>query len=157
MENIFFFTFLLIYKKINKKTFSKAFSPFAMRLEIKLRCIPFPLIILETFLQIDWSPPVVQYIDWTWFGKANTCVYKVPNLKVHVRAKTKPWGSKELSVELRDKIVSRHRSGDGYQQMSSALKVHKNTMASIILKWKKFGTTNLFLELSNRGRRALVR
>ena len=37
--------------------------------------------------------------------------------------------------------------------MYAALKVPKNTVASIILKWKKFGTT----KLSNRGRRALVR
>jgi transposase len=45
--------------------------------------------------------------------------------------------SKELSVELRDRIVSRHRSGEGYQKMATALKVHKNTVASIILKWKR--------------------
>ena len=44
--------------------------------------------------------------------------------------------------------------------MSAALKVPKNIVASIILKWKKFG---LFLKLtaqanlSNRGIRALVR
>ena len=49
--------------------------------------------------------------------------------------------SKELSVELRDRIVSGHRSGEGYKKMSSALKVPKNIVASIILKWKKFGTT----------------
>ena len=48
--------------------------------------------------------------------------------------------SKELSVELRDRIVSRLRSGEGYQNISAALKVPKNTVASIILKWKKFGT-----------------
>ena len=39
-------------------------------------------------------------------------------------------------------IVSRHRSGEEYQKVSAALKVPKNTVASIILKWKKFGTTN---------------
>jgi hypothetical protein len=49
--------------------------------------------------------------------------------------------SKELSVELRDSIVLRHRSGEGYQKMSASLKVSKNTVASIILKWKKLGTT----------------
>ncbi|KAM9491924.1 uncharacterized protein ACWYII_003991 isoform 1-T1 [Salvelinus alpinus] len=49
--------------------------------------------------------------------------------------------SKELSVELRDRIVLRHRSGEGYQRIAAALKVPKNTVASIILKWKKFGTT----------------
>jgi hypothetical protein len=70
--------------------------------------------------------------------------------------------SKELSVELRDRIVSRHRSGEGYQ-MSAALKVPKNTVAAISLKWKKFGTTKTPpragrpAKLSNWGRRALVR
>jgi transposase len=43
------------------------------------------------------------------------------------------------------------------------LKVPNNTVASIILKWKKFGTTKTLpraghpAKLSNRGRRALVR
>ena len=47
--------------------------------------------------------------------------------------------------------------------MSVALKVPKNTVASIILKWKKFGNTKSLpragspAKLSNRGRRALVR
>ena len=71
--------------------------------------------------------------------------------------------SKELSVELRDRIVTRHRSEEGYQKMSAALKIPKNTVASIILKWKKFGTTKTLpgagcpAKLSNRGRRAWVR
>ena len=68
---------------------------------------------------------------------------------------------KELSLELRDRIVSRHRSGEGYQQMSAALKVLKNTVASIILKWKKCTSKTLPragrpAKLSNRGRWALV-
>jgi transposase len=72
--------------------------------------------------------------------------------------------SKELSVELRDRIMLRHRSGEGYQlKISAALKVPKNTVASIILKWKKFGITKTLpragrpAKLSNRVRRALVR
>jgi hypothetical protein len=53
--------------------------------------------------------------------------------------------------------VSRHKSGEGYQNISASLKVPKNTVVSIILKWKKFGNTNGRLaKLSNRGR-ALVR
>jgi hypothetical protein len=39
--------------------------------------------------------------------------------------------SKELSVELGDKIVLRHRSEEGSQNISAALKVPKNTVASI--------------------------
>jgi hypothetical protein len=69
--------------------------------------------------------------------------------------------SKDLSVELRDRIVSGHRSGDWYQNISAALNVPKNTEASVILQWKKFGTTKTLpravhlAKLSNRGRRAL--
>uniref|UniRef100_A0AAQ4NUB9 Transposase Tc1-like domain-containing protein n=1 Tax=Gasterosteus aculeatus aculeatus TaxID=481459 RepID=A0AAQ4NUB9_GASAC len=71
--------------------------------------------------------------------------------------------SKELSVDLRDRIVSRHRSGEGYRKISAALKVPMSTVASIIRKWKKFGTTRTLprvghpAKLSDRGRRALVR
>uniref|UniRef100_A0AAR2JP33 Transposase Tc1-like domain-containing protein n=4 Tax=Pygocentrus nattereri TaxID=42514 RepID=A0AAR2JP33_PYGNA len=71
--------------------------------------------------------------------------------------------SKELSVDLRDKIVSRHKSGEGYRKITAALKVPMSTVASIIRKWKKFGTTRTLpragrpSKLSDRGRRALVR
>jgi hypothetical protein len=56
-----------------------------------------------------------------------------------------------LYIELREDCVE------------AALKVPKNTVASIILKWKKFGTTKSLpragrlAKLSNRERRALVR
>jgi transposase len=71
--------------------------------------------------------------------------------------------SYELSIELRDRIGSRHRFGEGYQKVSAALKLPKNTEASIILKWNKFGATNTLpraghpAKLRNRGRRALLR
>ncbi|KAG2459959.1 TC1A transposase, partial [Polypterus senegalus] len=71
--------------------------------------------------------------------------------------------SKELPEELRDRIVARHRSGQGYKKISAAFKVPKSTVASIILKWKTFGTTRTLpragrlAKLSYRGRRALVR
>jgi len=48
-------------------------------------------------------------------------------------------------------------------KISAALKVPKSTVASIILKWKKFGTTRTvprdgrLAKLSYRGKRALVR
>ena len=52
---------------------------------------------------------------------------------------------------------------EGYQNIAAALKVPKNTVAFIILKWKKFGTTKTLpraghpAKLSNQARRALVR
>ncbi|KAG2460189.1 TCB1 transposase, partial [Polypterus senegalus] len=71
--------------------------------------------------------------------------------------------SKELSVDLRDRIVSRHKSGERYRNISAALKVPMSTVASIIRKWKKFETIRTTpragqpSKLSDRGRRALVR
>ena len=68
-----------------------------------------------------------------------------------------------MSVEFQYRIVSRHRSGEGYQRMSVALKVPRNTVASVILKWKTLGNTKTLprasrpAKLSNGGRRALVR
>ncbi len=59
--------------------------------------------------------------------------------------------------------MARHRSGQGYKKNSAVLKVSKITVASIILKWKTFGTTRTLpragrpAKLSYRGRRALVR
>ena len=86
-----------------------------------------------------------------------------PTVERACQSKNHAMRLKELSVELRDRIVSRHRYGEGYQEMSAALMVPKNTVASIILKWKRFGTTKTLsraghpAKLSNRGRRALVR
>jgi hypothetical protein len=60
-------------------------------------------------------------------------------------------------------LLSMHISGEVYQNLYAALKVPKNTVASIILKWKLLRTTKTLLraghpaKLSNRGRRALVR
>ena len=57
----------------------------------------------------------------------------------------------------------RHRSGEGYRKVSAALKVPMSTVASIICKWKKFGTTRTLpragrpSKLSDWGRRALAR
>uniref|UniRef100_A0A3B3QQY6 Transposase Tc1-like domain-containing protein n=1 Tax=Paramormyrops kingsleyae TaxID=1676925 RepID=A0A3B3QQY6_9TELE len=71
--------------------------------------------------------------------------------------------SKELPVDLQDRIVSRHKSGEGYRKISAALEVPMSTVASIIRKWKKFETTRTLpragrpFKLSDRGRRALVR
>ncbi|KAF3694081.1 Transmembrane protein 255A Protein FAM70A [Channa argus] len=46
--------------------------------------------------------------------------------------------SKELSVDLRDRIASKHGSGEVYKNISAALKLPVSTVASIIRKWKKF-------------------
>ncbi|KAK3536453.1 hypothetical protein QTP86_012528 [Hemibagrus guttatus] len=70
---------------------------------------------------------------------------------------------KRVQADLRDRIVWRHRSGEGYRKPSAALKVPVSTVASIICKWKKFGTTRTLpragrpAKPSDRERRTLVR
>jgi len=70
---------------------------------------------------------------------------------------------RELSVDLQDRIVSRQRSRESYRKIAAALKIPMSTMAYIIHKWKKFGTTRTLPRagrqstLRDRGRRALVK
>ncbi|XP_060776462.1 uncharacterized protein LOC132885949 [Neoarius graeffei] len=72
-------------------------------------------------------------------------------------------GSKELSTDLRNRIVSRHRPGEGYRKIAAALQVPKSTVATIIRKWKKFGTTKnpprpgRLAKLSDWGKQALAK
>ena len=102
-----------------------------------------------------------NWLDMIW--KGTHLSIEGPTVDRVCQSKNQAMRSKEISVELRDRIVSRHRSGERYQNISAALKVPKNTVASIILKWKKFGTTKTlpragcWAKLSNRGRRAAVR
>uniref|UniRef100_A0A665W377 Uncharacterized protein n=1 Tax=Echeneis naucrates TaxID=173247 RepID=A0A665W377_ECHNA len=71
--------------------------------------------------------------------------------------------SEELSIDLRDEIVARHKSGQGYKTISKALSVPRSTVASIVVKWKKYGTTRTLprvgrpVKLNSRARRALIR
>jgi hypothetical protein len=67
------------------------------------------------------------------------------------------------SKELSEKDCVEAQIGGRYQKDVQPLKVPKNTVASIILKWNKFGTTGTIpraghpAKLSNQGRGALVR
>uniref|UniRef100_A0A8C4QWU3 C2H2-type domain-containing protein n=1 Tax=Eptatretus burgeri TaxID=7764 RepID=A0A8C4QWU3_EPTBU len=66
---------------------------------------------------------------------------KNPAIDGACQSRNSTMKSKELSIELRDRIVRRHRSGEGYKTISRVLKVPKSTVSSIIRKWKEYGTT----------------
>ena len=86
-------------------------------------------------------------------------ILKVPTVDSACQRKKQAKRSKELSIELRDRIVSRHRSGEGTPKHFCSIEGPKSTVASTILKYKMFGTTKTLprAKLSNRGRRDLVR
>ena len=67
-----------------------------------------------------------------------------PTVDSACQCKNQAMRLKELSVELQDRIVSKKQ----IQNISASLKVPKNTVASIILKRKMFGTTKTPRELS---------
>ncbi len=82
---------------------------------------------------------------------------------MHMRAKTS-HEIKGTACRAQRQDCIRHRYGEGYKKkIGAALKVLKSTVASIILKWEKFGTTRTFpragrsAKLSNWWKRALSR
>ena len=130
-----------------------------MRLEIELRCILFPLIILEMVLQLDWSPPVVNLIDCTWFGKAHTCLYKFPQCTSEQKPRHEVKG-----------IVRRAPRQDyieaqiwGRVPKTFSRMFPRTQWPPSFLKGRSLDPPRLFLELaapaklSNQGRKALVR
>jgi hypothetical protein len=134
-----------------------------MRIEIELGCILFPLIILEMFLQLDCSPPVVHSIDWKLFGKAHTCLYEVPQLTVHVRTKTKPRGWRNSPESSETGLCRVTDMGKGTKTFLQHWRSPRKQWPSSFFKWKKFRTTKTLprpgplAKRSNQGRRALVR
>lgn len=71
--------------------------------------------------------------------------------------------SKELSEDLRKKVVEKHRDGQSYAAIARSLNVPKSTVASLIRKWKSYGTTvNLRRmgrpsKITVKGKRKLLR
>lgn len=49
--------------------------------------------------------------------------------------------TKELSKDVRDKIVDLHKAGMGYKTISKKLGEKETTVCAIIRKWKKYKTT----------------
>ena len=49
--------------------------------------------------------------------------------------------TKELTRQVRDKVVAKFEAGLGYKEITQALNISRSTIKSIIRKWKKYGTT----------------
>uniref|UniRef100_A0A8C5M4E7 Sleeping Beauty transposase HTH domain-containing protein n=1 Tax=Leptobrachium leishanense TaxID=445787 RepID=A0A8C5M4E7_9ANUR len=70
---------------------------------------------------------------------------------------------KELSEDLRSRIVDLHEAGKGYKSISKSLDVHVSTVRQTVYKWRKFSTvatlprSGSLVNLSYHGRRPLVR
>ena len=66
---------------------------------------------------------------------------------MHVRNMAK---SKELSKKFREEIIALHKQGKGYKKIAKALNVPRDTVGSIVRKFKVEGTV---ATLPGRGRK----
>ncbi|MCJ8747603.1 hypothetical protein PDJAM_G00155280, partial [Pangasius djambal] len=71
--------------------------------------------------------------------------------------------SKEISEDIRRKVVEAHESGKGYKLISKAIGLPKTTIRAILRKWKRFGTVVTLprsgrpSKISPRARREIIR
>ena len=59
--------------------------------------------------------------------------------------------TKEISEDLRLRIVDLHKAGKGYTSISNSIDVHQSTVREIVYQWRKFST---FATLPRSGRLA---
>uniref|UniRef100_A0AAZ3QD12 Transposase n=1 Tax=Oncorhynchus tshawytscha TaxID=74940 RepID=A0AAZ3QD12_ONCTS len=48
--------------------------------------------------------------------------------------------TKEISEDLRLRMVDLHKAGKGYKSISKSLDVHQSTVRQMVYKWRKFST-----------------
>ncbi|XP_077439484.1 uncharacterized protein LOC144062224 [Vanacampus margaritifer] len=61
--------------------------------------------------------------------------------QMHKPRSGESFHSRELPQYQRDLIVERYQSGEGYKRISKALNISWSTVKSVIVKWRKNGTT----------------
>ncbi len=64
---------------------------------------------------------------------------------------------REMSQDLRNKIISLHKKGEGYKKISKALLIGQNTVAKVVQTLKKDGTATISQRRPGRPRKLTPR
>ncbi len=64
---------------------------------------------------------------------------------------------REMSQDLRKKIISLHKKGEGYKKISKALLISQNTVAKVVQTFKKDGTATISQRRPSRPRKLTPR
>ncbi len=62
-----------------------------------------------------------------------------------------------MSQDLRKKLISLHKKGEGYKKISKALLISQNTVAKVVLTFKKDGTATISQRRPGRPRKLTPR
>ena len=85
-----------------------------------------------------------------WFEKAHTCLYKVPQLTVHVRAKTNPWGWRKCPLSSETGLCRGTDLGKGTKIFVQHWRSPRTQWPPSFLIWRSLEPLRLFLELAAR-------